>query len=61
MKMKVVWTHFAQNQLDEIYHYYLEEAGHKTAFSLIQSILKHPKLSVKNRQTLGIVVVGSDL
>jgi toxin ParE1/3/4 len=61
MKMKVVWTHFAQNQLDEIYHYCLEEAEHKTAFSLMQSILKHPKSSIKNLQTLGIVVVGSDL
>ncbi len=42
MKMKVVWSHFAQNQLDEIFDYYLQEAGYKIAFNLIQSIIKHP-------------------
>ncbi len=48
MKMRVVWSKFAQAQLDEIFHYYLEEAGFKVAYSLIESIIKHPDYLTDN-------------
>jgi toxin ParE1/3/4 len=43
MKMKVVWSQFAEDQLDEIYAFYLDQAGEKIAGNLISSIINHPK------------------
>jgi len=38
MGLKIVWTHFSQNELEKIYHYYKEKAGKKIAKKIIQEI-----------------------
>lgn len=39
--MKIVWSHFAETQLDKIYDYYLKKAGEEKASNLVVSIIRH--------------------
>jgi plasmid stabilization system protein ParE len=48
MKMKIVWSKFAEDNLDEIYTYYLEHAGEKIARNLIRSLIRHPEYLINN-------------
>jgi toxin ParE1/3/4 len=48
MKMKVVWSKFAEDKLDEMYVYYLDQAGEVVARNLISSIIKHPEYLTNN-------------
>jgi len=38
MTLKIIWSEFAETQLDEIYEYYEKEAGSKIAKKLIYSV-----------------------
>ncbi|SHG85603.1 hypothetical protein SAMN05444481_10884 [Flavobacterium frigidimaris] len=31
MKLKIIWSQFAENQIDEFYDYYLQKAGTRIA------------------------------
>lgn len=48
MGMKVVWSQFAEDTLDEIYVYFLDLAGERHAKNLIKSIIKHPEYLASN-------------
>ncbi len=37
--MKVIWSNFAESQLDEIFHYYQTEASKTTALKLIKHLI----------------------
>ncbi|MFD2201825.1 type II toxin-antitoxin system RelE/ParE family toxin [Shivajiella indica] len=50
----VIWSDFAQRQLDEIYDYYFFKASPKVAKNLIRSILSAPD-KLKNNIHLGPV------
>lgn len=41
MKFKIVWSQFSQDQLDDIFEYYLEIAGKSIALNLISSLISH--------------------
>ena len=41
MKYEVIWSDFAEQQLDLIYEYYKSEAGDQVAFKWIKSIINH--------------------
>lgn len=40
MKFSVFWLEFAENKLDDIYSYYSEKAGEKTAQKLVKGIIE---------------------
>ncbi|MUP47239.1 type II toxin-antitoxin system RelE/ParE family toxin [Gramella sp. BOM4] len=42
MKLEVIWSKFAERQLDEIFEYYYENASPGIARKLIQDLLKEP-------------------
>lgn len=44
----VIWSDFAQRQLDEIYDYYFFQASQKVAKKLIRSIIMAPDQLKKN-------------
>ncbi len=46
--MKIVWSQFAEETLDEIYAYYLDQAGERHARSFIKSIINHPEYLTSN-------------
>lgn len=39
MKLKIIWSKFAENQLDKIYNYYEKKATAKIAEKIIREIL----------------------
>ena len=39
MKLKVVWSEFAENEIDKIYNYYLQKAGIKVAKKIIKELI----------------------
>jgi len=43
MKLKIVWSDYAESQLDKIFEYYLENAGYKVARTIIEKIINEPK------------------
>lgn len=47
MILKVIWSEFAENQLDEIYTYYEKKANSKTAKRLVTGIIKESKKLLK--------------
>jgi len=51
MKFEIIWSYFAEKQLDEIYDYYLENASYKVAGNLINNLLKEPDTLIKNPLT----------
>jgi plasmid stabilization system protein ParE len=47
MEFEVVWSDFAENQLDEIFEYYLTNANFSVASKLVSSIIQAPEILVK--------------
>ena len=48
MTYKVIWSNFAENELDKIFEYYLEKAGLNVATTIIQNILAEPNRLIDN-------------
>ena len=47
MTLKIIWSEFAETQLDEIYEYYKKEAGTRIAKKLVKGIINEPKKLIK--------------
>jgi toxin ParE1/3/4 len=47
MEFEVIWSDFAETQLDEIFEYYKRKAGEKVSVKLIRGIINEPKKLVK--------------
>ncbi|WP_341225251.1 type II toxin-antitoxin system RelE/ParE family toxin [uncultured Arcticibacterium sp.] len=43
MALKVIWSEFAENQLDKIYAYYEKKASPQIAKKLLQGIVNEPE------------------
>ncbi len=48
MKLEVIWSDFAEKQLDEIFEYYNEKASTKVARRLIKNLLNESKILTNN-------------
>ena len=48
MKIKIVWSQFAENEIDKIYDYYLQKAGIRVAKKIIQEIITEPNKLISN-------------
>ncbi|PBJ14210.1 type II toxin-antitoxin system RelE/ParE family toxin [Flavobacterium sp. ACN6] len=48
MKLKIVWSQFAENEIDKIYNYYLEKAGIRVARKIIKEIISEPNKLINN-------------
>lgn len=48
MKFVIIWSEFAQKQLDEIYDFYSQEANTRTATKLILRIINVPNKLLKS-------------
>lgn len=48
MKLKIVWSQFAENEIDKIYNYYLQRAGIRVAKKIIEEILSEPNKLLSN-------------
>ena len=47
MILKIIWSEFAETQLDEIYNYYIKEAGPRVAKKLLKGIINEPEKLIK--------------
>jgi toxin ParE1/3/4 len=54
MKFEILWSDFAENQLDKIFEYYLENASLKVAKDLLQEIISEPNKLIKNPEIMQI-------
>ena len=43
MKFEIIWSEFAENQLDEIYEYYEKEVNRRVAKKITKGIINEPK------------------
>lgn len=50
MSYSVIWSNFAEKQLDNIFHYYVEKANLKVAKSILRNILSEPERLIKNSE-----------
>lgn len=50
MPLKIIWSEFAESQLDEIYEYYEKTASPKIAKKLIKEIIDEPQKLIKSPQ-----------
>lgn len=48
MKLEIIWSDFAEKQLDEIFEYYNKEASIQVAKRLIKNLLNEAKILIKN-------------
>ncbi|MCV2483383.1 type II toxin-antitoxin system RelE/ParE family toxin [Flavobacterium sp. SH_e] len=48
MKLKIVWSQFAENEIAKIYDYYLQKAGIRVAKKIIQEIISEPNKLISN-------------
>jgi plasmid stabilization system protein ParE len=48
MKFEILWSDFAESQLDKIFEYYLENASLKVAKDLLQEIISEPNKLIEN-------------
>lgn len=48
MTLKIIWSDFAESQLDEIYEYYVNKAGSAIAKKLIKGIINAPNKLLKS-------------
>jgi toxin ParE1/3/4 len=48
MKLKIVWSQFAENEIVKIYDYYLQKAGIRVAKKIIQEIISEPNKLISN-------------
>ena len=47
MTLKIIWSVFAETQLDEIYEYYEKNASPRVAKKLVKGIINEPKKLIK--------------
>ena len=47
MPLKIIWSEFAETQLDEIYEYYEKKASSRIAKKLVKGIINAPKKLIK--------------
>lgn len=47
MTLKIIWSEFAETQLDEIYEFYKKEASPRIAKELVKGIINEPKKLIK--------------
>ena len=50
MILKIIWSEFAETQLDEIYEYYEKKASPRIAKKLLKEIINEPKKLIKTPQ-----------
>jgi len=48
MTFKIIWSEFAETQLDEIYKYYEKKANSKIAKKLVKGIINEPQKLIKS-------------
>ncbi len=48
MVFKIIWSRFAESQLDEIFEYYKKEASPKVAKKLLKDLINEPKKLIKS-------------
>ncbi|WP_417371348.1 type II toxin-antitoxin system RelE/ParE family toxin [Gelidibacter japonicus] len=48
MGLKIIWSAFAESQLDEIYDYYEKKASSRVATKLVKGIINEPKKLIKS-------------
>lgn len=48
MKLKIVWSQFAENEIDKIYNYYFQTAGIRVAKKIIEEIISEPNKLINN-------------
>ena len=48
MTLKIIWSDFAEIQLDEIYEYYEKKAGERVAKKLLNGIINEPDRLLKS-------------
>ncbi len=48
MTLKIIWSEFAETQLDEIFEYYENIASSRIAKKLLTGIINEPKKLIKN-------------
>ncbi|WP_246022021.1 type II toxin-antitoxin system RelE/ParE family toxin [Flavobacterium cellulosilyticum] len=54
MNFEIIWSDFAERQLDEIFEYYVENASLKVAKNLLQKLLAEPNKIMDNPEMLQI-------
>ncbi len=42
MGFKIIWSHFAETELDKIFEYYIENASLQVAKNIIEKIILEP-------------------
>ncbi|MFD2543742.1 type II toxin-antitoxin system RelE/ParE family toxin [Lacinutrix gracilariae] len=47
MILEIIWSEFAETQLDEIYEYYKKETSTRIAKKLLKGIINEPKKLIK--------------
>lgn len=50
MTLKIIWSEFAETQLDEIQEYYEKKASSRVAKKLLKGIINEPKSLLKTPQ-----------
>lgn len=50
MKFCIIWSKFAESQLDDIYAYYKKEAGKKVAKKIIRTIINEPNKLINSSE-----------
>lgn len=48
MPLKIIWSEFAETQLDEIYEYYEKKVSLEIAKGLLKGIINAPKKLIKS-------------
>ena len=48
MALNIIWSEFAETQLDEIYDYYEKKASTEVAKKLVKGIINEPKKLIKS-------------
>ncbi len=54
MSYKIIWSNFAENELDKIYEYYIEKANLKVAKNILKNILAEPSRLLQNSEMFQI-------
>ena len=49
MNFKIIWSDYAETQLDKIFEYYTENASPRVAKNLIQKIIAEPNRLLENQ------------
>lgn len=48
MTLKIIWSEFAETQLDQIYEYYKKKASSKVKKKLVSGIINEPQKLIKS-------------